>query len=179
MTCVQPARVVELSQKKSTKHYPPNSQNKVDPIQIQRSLILGVVSPDTAKFESKRIQAMCTAVCFQMSATPTTFSRIQHNVFAASTHACSQHPRLQPAPTLAASTHACSQHLRMQPDHASRQHPRLQAAPTLAGSTHACRQHPRLQPAPPLPAGTHACSQHPRLQPAPTLSATMTCLPPA
>ena len=36
--------------KKSTKHYPPNSQNKGDPIQIQRSLILGVVSPDPAKF---------------------------------------------------------------------------------------------------------------------------------
>ena len=69
-------------------------------------------------------------------------------MFEASTHACSQHPRLQPAPTLAVSTHACSQHPRMQPAHASRQHPRLQAAPTLAGSTHACCHHARLQPAP-------------------------------
>ena len=178
MTCVQPARVVELSQKKLTKNYPPNSQNKVDPIQIQRSLILGVVSPNTAI----RIQAHPSHVhsrVFSNECNSNNFSRIQHNVFAASTHACSQHPRLQPAPTLAASTHACSQHPRMQPAHASRQHPRLQAAPTLAGSTHACRQHPRVQPAPPLPASTHACSQHPRLQPAPTLAATMTCLPPA
>ena len=67
---------------------------------------------------------------------------------------CSQHLRVQPAPTLAASTHARSQHPRlqsaptMQPAHASRQHPRLQAAPTLAGSTHACCHHARLPPAP-------------------------------
>ena len=152
MTCVQPARVVELSQKKSTKHYPPNSQNKVDPIQIQRSLILGVVSPDTAKFESKRIQAMCTAVCFQMSATPTTFLESSTMCLkpaptrAASTHACSQHPRSQPAPTLAVSTYACSQTTLAGSIHVCRQHPRLQAAPTLAGSTHACSQHPRLLP---------------------------------
>ena len=83
------------------------------------------------------------------------FSRIQHNVVAARTHACSQHPRLhqhphlQPAPTLAASTHACSQHLRLQP------------APTRAARTHACSQHPRLQAAPTLVATMHACSQHP------------------
>ena len=57
-------------------------------------------------------------------------------MLAASTHACSQHPRLQPAPTLAARTHACSPH------------PRVQPAPTLAGSTHACCHHARLQPAP-------------------------------
>ena len=61
---------------------------------------------------------------------------------AASTHACSQHPRSQSAPTLAVSTHACSQ-------------------PTLAGSIHVCRQHPRLQAAPTLVATMHACSQHP------------------
>ena len=77
-----------------------------------------------------------------------TSAQAPHNVCEASTHACSQHPRLQPAPTLAVSTHACSQHPRMQPAHASRQHPRLQAAPTLAGSTHACCHHERLQPAP-------------------------------
>ena len=61
---------------------------------------------------------------------------------AASTHACSQHPRSQSAPTLAVSTHACSQ-------------------PTLAGSIHVCRQHPRLQAAPTLVATMNACSQHP------------------
>ena len=70
-------------------------------------------------------------------------------MFAASTHAYSQHPRLQPAPTLAASTHACSPH------------PCLQPASTLAASTHACSQHPRLQAAPTLVATMHACSQHP------------------
>ena len=31
-------------------------------------------------------------------------------MFEASTHACSPHPRVQPAPTLVATTHACSQH---------------------------------------------------------------------
>ena len=91
---------------------------------------------------------MCTAVCFQMSATPTTFLESSTTCLqpaptrAASTHACSQHPRSQPAPTLAVSTHACSQ-------------------PTLAGSIHVCRQHPRLQAAPTLVATMNACSQHP------------------
>ena len=71
-------------------------------------------------------------------------------------YVCSQHPRLQPAPTLAASTHACGQH------------PRVQPAPMLAASIHTSSQHPRVQPAPTLAARTHACSRHPRLQPAST-----------
>ena len=36
-------------------------------------------------------------------------------MLAASTYACSQHPRVQPAPTLAGSTHACCHHARLQP----------------------------------------------------------------
>ena len=140
-----------------------------------------------------RIQALCTAVCFQTSATPTTFLESSTTwlqpgpTLAASTRACNQHPHLQPAPTLAASTHACSQHPRLQPaptraasthacchhdmlaasTHACSQHPRLEPAPTLAARTHACSQHPRVQAAPTLAGSTHACCHHARLQPAP------------
>ena len=147
------------------------------------------------------------------SSQPCVFKRVQlQQLFsnpaqpAASTHASSQHPHVQPAPTLAASTHACSHHdthpslvhsrvfsnecnsnnlsNRAQP--ACSQHPRVQRAPTFAASTHACSQHDmlaasitRLQVAPTLAASTHACSQHLRLRPAPTLAPTMTNLPPA